>query len=401
MPNSSSDASASVRARNLMLIAEHVQTQRITTRAELARVTGLSRTAVSSLVTELLARRVVVECAERPEPGAVGTAAGRPAIGLGLDPSGGVLVGIHLAHDGVQVALADLATTIIDETEHQLDVDHEPADTLEYAASTALELIDRHGLDPRRVLGLGVAIAAPVALSTHALSPTTVLRDWAGIDIAGRLHRRTGIPIHVGNDANLGALAEWRLGAGRGVDDLIYVMLSDGVGAGLVLGGRLYEGGGGGAGELGHVTIQPNGQVCRCGNRGCLETVVGTKSLVSALVNTGAQVDGTDDLVALAEGGNPGAQRVLTDAGRSVGQALAGSCTVLDPRLIIVGGKNARASAPLIQGINDALSRSSSPLNNRSTKVVVGGLGDRAELLGALSIAGSSAVARLLEGPAD
>lgn len=397
MPTSSADTHASVRARNLLLLAEHVQAHRITTRADLARATGLSRTAVSSLVAELLAGGVLIESTERPAPGVANTATGRPATGLSLDPSGGVLVGIHLAHDGVQVALADLTTTIFDETEDDLDVDHEPADTLEYATGAALDLIDRHGLDPHRVLGLGVAIAAPVTLSSHALSPTTVLRDWAGIDIASRLHERTGFPVHVGNDANLGALAEWRLGAGRGIDDLIYVMLSDGVGAGLVLGGRLYEGGAGGAGELGHVTVQPNGQVCRCGNRGCLETVVGTTSLVGALVNTGAKVDGSDDLIALAERDHPGAQRVLTDAGRFVGQALAGPCTMLDPRLVIVGGKNSRASAPLIQGIHDALSRSLSPLNNRSIKVVVGGLGEQAELLGALSIAGTGAVARLLE----
>lgn len=400
MSTPSPGTAASVRARNLLLVAEYVQAHRMTTRADLARATGLSRTAVSSLVGELLGRSVLVEPAERSGQADLGAATGRPATALSLDPSGGVLVGIHLEHDGVQVALADLTTKIIDETQHDLDVDHEPADTLEYAAGTALDLIDRHGLDPRSVLGLGVAVAAPVTLATHALSPTMVLRDWAGIDIADRLHERTGIPIHVGNDANLGALAEWRLGAGQVTDDLIYVMLSDGVGAGLVLDGRLYEGGAGGAGELGHVTVQPNGEVCRCGNRGCLETVVGTKSLIGALGNTGAQVAGSDDLVALAARDHPVAQRVLTDAGRFVGQALAGPCTVLDPRLIVVGGKNARASAPLIQGIHDALSRSLSPLNNRSIDVVVGELGDRAELLGALSIAGMGAVPRLLGDPA-
>lgn len=398
MQSSSFESAASVRARNLMLIAEHVRAHHVMARADLARSTGLSRTAISSLVTELLARRVLVESAEHP---AAGAPTGRPAVGLSLNPSGGALVGIHLAHDGVQVALADLATTILEENEHYLDVDHEPADTLEYAAGTALNLINRHGIDPHRVLGLGVAISAPLTLATHALSPTAVLRDWVGFDIAARLRERTGFPIHVGNDANLGALAEWRLGAGRGVDDLVYVMLSDGVGAGLILDGRLYEGGGGGAGELGHVTVQPNGLVCRCGNRGCLETVVGTQRLLEALGHTGVQADGTNDLVALAERDHPGAQRILVDAGRSVGQALAGPCTVLDPRLIVVGGKNARASAPLIRGIHDALSRTLSPLNNRSISVVVGQLGDRAELLGALTIASTGAVTRLLQRPAD
>lgn len=396
-----SDSAKPVRARNLLLVAEHVNTHGSSTRADLARATGLSRTAVSSLVSELLERRILVEPGQPPTVKGVGASTGRPAVELSLNPDGGALVGIHLAHDGVRIVLADLATTVIDERNLPIDVDHEPTQTLEYAASAGLALMRDHHLEPRRVLGLGVAVAAPLTLPTHSLSPTTVLHDWAGVDIARHLYEHTGLPVHIGNDANLGAIAEWRMGAGRAVDDLIYVMVSDGVGAGLILGGRLYEGGAGGAGELGHVTVQPDGRVCRCGNRGCLETVVGARALVHALSYSGAQVDGIADIVALAEHGHPGVKRVLVDAGRAIGQALAGPCTVLDPRLVVVGGKTAKASAPLIQGIHDALSLALSPLNSRGVGVVVGQLGDRAEILGALTIAGTAAVTRMLDASGD
>ncbi|HWU60361.1 MAG TPA: ROK family transcriptional regulator [Microbacteriaceae bacterium] len=387
-----------VRARNQLLIAEHVQSQRATTRADLARVTGLSRTAVSSLVTELLARGVLVEPDDAPVSADTRATTGRPAVGLSINPAGGALVGIHLAHDGVRIAVSDLASTVLAETGHPLDVDHEPGDTLDYAASAALDLLQDNHIERHSVVGIGVAVAAPITVAGHELGPTTVLRDWAGVDIAARLRERTGAPVFVGNDANLGAIAESRFGAGRGVDDLVYVMLSDGVGAGLILGGRLYEGSAGSAGELGHVTVQPDGQVCRCGNRGCLETVVGTRALVAALGSTGARAAGTDDMIALVEAGHPGAQRVLVDAGRTVGHALAGICTVLNPRMAIVGGKTARAGDPLIRGIRDALSLALPPLDNRSIDVVVGALGDRAELVGALSLAGTNAVAQLLSG---
>ena len=396
-----SDSAKPVRARNLLLVAEHVNTHGSSTRADLARATGLSRTAVSSLVSELLERRILVEPGQPPTVKGVGASTGRPAVELSLNPDGGALVGIHLAHDGVRIVLADLATTVIDERNLPIDVDHEPTQTLEYAASAGLALMRDHHLEPRRVLGLGVAVAAPLTLPTHSLSPTTVLHDWAGVDIARHLYEHTGLPVHIGNDANLGAIAEWRMGAARAVDDLIYVMVSDGVGAGLILGGRLYEGGAGGAGELGNVTVQPDGRVCRCGNRGCLETVVGARALVHALSYSGAQVDGIADIVALAEHGHPGVKRVLVDAGRAIGQALAGPCTVLDPRLVVVGGKTAKASAPLIQGIHDALSLALSPLNNRGVGVVVGQLGDRAEILGALTIAGTAAVTRMLDASGD
>lgn len=397
----SPESTAPVRARNLLLLAEHVQAERATTRAALARVTGLSRTAVSSLVTELLDRRVLVEPPGVPNSTGAAVTTGRPAVGLSINPQAGALVGIHLAHDGVRIALSDLTATVFAETGHPLDVDHEPGDTLEYAANAALDLLHDNRIEPQRVLGLGVAVAAPITVARHELSPTTVLRDWAGVDIAARLHERTGAPIFVANDANLGAIAESRFGAGRGVDDLVYVMLSDGVGAGLILGGRLYEGSAGSAGELGHVTVQPDGQVCRCGNRGCLETVAGTRALVAALGSTGARAASTDDMIALVESGHPAAQRVLVDAGRTVGHALAGICTVLNPRMVIVGGKTAKAGDPLIRGIRDALSLALSPLDNRSIEVVVGSLGDRAELVGALSLAGTNAVARLLSHSGD
>ena len=143
-----------------------------------------------------------------------------------------------------------------------------------------------------------------------------MLLDWGEVDIVGRLGRAVGAPVHLGNDATLGALAEWRLGAGAGTDDLLYVMLSEGVGAGIVLGGRLHDGSTGTAGELGHLRVVADGRVCRCGARGCLETVVGKRALVSALAHTRGPECTVDELLDLAEQGDAGALRLLTDAGQ-------------------------------------------------------------------------------------
>ena len=222
-------------------------------RTDIVRLTGLSRSTVSTLVCQLLEDAVLVEL---PERASAASAGGRPATLLQLDPTAGGALGVHLAHDHVRVAVTDLAGDVLDETLRELDVDHRPHDTLAFVGQAALELVEQAGLQRAALVGLGVAVSAPVQPTTHALG-SPILPDWSDVDVAGTLRNVTGLRVEVGNDANLGAMAERRYGAAQGVDDFVYVMLSDGVGAGLVLGGQVYEGATGGAGEIGHVTVAP------------------------------------------------------------------------------------------------------------------------------------------------
>ena len=198
----------------------------------------------------------------------------------------------------------------------------------------------RRALDLQTLIYLDYALVhtddfdGPSSLHPRTPSQRSQLLDWGGVDIAGVLGERTGLPVYIGNDATLGALAEWRLGAGTAVDDLVYVMLGEGVGCGLVLGGRLHTGASGTAGELGH--LPSDGKICRCGSRGCLETVVSKRALVSALAHTMGLEAKVGTLLDLADVGDRGALRLLTDAGDVLGKALAGVCTgscpVPDPR---------------------------------------------------------------------
>jgi predicted NBD/HSP70 family sugar kinase len=384
-----------LRMRNRQLVLEAIQTRRAASRVEISRLTGLSRTTVSSLVGELLADAVLVELPDSDRHSS-SSGTGRPAIALAMHPNTGAVIGIHLGHNEVHVALSDLNGTVIAEARRASDVDHQPADSLAYAAETSRRLIAEAHVDGGRVIAIGVAVSTPVQLGSHLLSSPSMLNDWSEIDIADQLHTMTGLPVYVGNDANLGAIAEWKFGAGRGVDDLVYVMLSDGVGAGLILGGRLYEGATGTSGELGHVTVAADGYICRCGNRGCLETVAGSRALVEALSHSRGPNTDLEDVLALAAAADPGARRVLADAGRAVGQALAGICTVLDPRMVIIGGRTASAGAPLLDGIRDTLARSLPPITSQSMQIVAGELSDQAEVLGAIAIAGQSAADQLL-----
>jgi predicted NBD/HSP70 family sugar kinase len=391
MDDPSAGSLRSLRARNRLAVLQAVQQRRRTTRADIARRTGLSGTTVSSLVADLLAGSVLVELDDRTR----GPGGGRPAGTLGLNPDVGSVIGIHLGHAETRVVIAGLDGTVLAERARRADVDHAPTATLRQVADTATELVRQMRIPQDRLFGVGVAVSAPVLTSQRLASPP-MLRDWGGVDIGSRLGKLLNLPVRVGNDATLGALAEWQLGSGVGVDDLVYVMLSEGVGAGLVLGGRLHQGATGAAGELGHVAVAPDGQICRCGSRGCLETVVGARALASAVAHTRGPERSLADLLMLAADGDPGVRRLLADAGRTVGTALANLCTVLDPRLVIVGGPAANVGDVLVEAVRATLDQLLPPVTNHAIQVVRASLGPVTEALGAALLAADAAGARLM-----
>jgi predicted NBD/HSP70 family sugar kinase len=236
-----------------------------------------------------------------------------------------------------------------------------------------------------RVIGAGMALSAPID-SEKGVVGSTVLPSWAGIQAGEELSRRLEIPVELDNDANLGALAEVSFGAGRGFADVVYVMMSSGIGAGLVLGGQLYHGASGIAGELGHVQVRPDGAVCRCGSRGCLETVAATGALLSLLGATHGADLTLRDMLDLVADGDLAAKRVVNDAGRAVGRAAADLCNFLNPAAVIVGGDLSLAGDALLDGVREEIDRYALPGAAEAVEVKAGVLGDRAEMLGALAV---------------
>ena len=384
-----------LRHHNRLRVLDTVRRRGAASRVEIVRETGLSRTTVSSLVNGLLEEGIVVERRETESPAAE-RSRGRPAVRLTLNPSAGGVLGIDFGHQDVRVGVADLSCTLLADARRELDVDHEPAEAMTAATDLAMALLDRVGLSRERVVGAGAALSAPLHGASHRLASTSIFSGWSEIDVSSELGARLGIPVAVGNDANLGALAEWTFGAGRGVDDLLYVMLGAGVGAGLVLGGRMYEGANGTAGELGHTVATPDGMMCRCGNRGCLETVAGAQAITRALLHSHDRPLSIEDVLALAHGGDAAARRVLVDAGRMVGTAVAGLCSVLDPSLIIIGGDVAAAGEVLLDGVRESISRGTTPATGGAYRVVSGELGARAETLGAIALVMNTAPAAAL-----
>jgi predicted NBD/HSP70 family sugar kinase len=247
------------------------------------------------------------------------------------------------------------------------------------------EVLSEAGMDRDRIVGAGVGLPGPIDARTGTVGSSVILPGWVGLQPTEELERRLGVSVQIDNEANLGALGEVSFGAGRGVSDVLYVKVSSGIGAGLVLGGRLYHGAVGLAGELGHVQVREHGQVCRCGNRGCLETVAATGPVLAALRHAHPAGLGVPGLLALIADGDPGARRVVDDAGRAIGRVLADHCNVLNPAAIIVGGELSAAGAPLLAGIRESVDRYAQPVIAQAVEILPGALGERAEVLGALA----------------
>lgn len=222
------------------------------------------------------------------------------------------------------------------------------------------------------------------------MSAPGIFPGWGGVPIAARLSARLGRPVHVDNDANLGALAEARYGAARGCAHAAYISVSHGVGAGLILDGKVFRGRAGTAGEIGHVTIDDDGPVCRCGNRGCLETFVRAPVLLDMLRASHGPLT-LKDVIVRARNGDAGCRRVVADAGRHIGVAAASLCNLLNPERLVIGGELAGAGPILIEPIRDVVERFAIPTASGSVAIVEGVLHERAEMMGALALALSEA----------
>jgi predicted NBD/HSP70 family sugar kinase len=354
-----------------------------TNRGELCRVTGLARTTVTSLVAELLGDGIVVEGPAEPGTGR----AGRPAAALTLAPQPQLVVGIDFGHSHCTVGIADSAARVVAECSTPMDVDASADRALAHAAATVHRLVE--GLGARRTLVTGAALGlpAPVDLRTGAVGSGNILPGWVDRRPAAELAELLGLPVAVDNDANLGALAEATYGAARGMSDVVYVKVSTGIGAGLVLGGEVFRGSTGLAGEIGHVPVDPDGAVCRCGNRGCLETVVSVTHVLRLLQPAHREPLDVARVVELVEAGDVGAARVLRDAGATIGRVLADLCNGLNPEALVLGGELSQVGEALLGGVRESIGRSAQPGIVRALRVLAGTLGPRAQLLGAVALA--------------
>lgn len=368
----------SLHRANLERVVRAVRMAGSLTQAEIARSTGLSAATVSNIVRELKEGGTV-----EVTPTSAG---GRRARSVSLSGDAGVVIGVDFGHTHLRVAVGNLAHQVLAEESEPLDVDASSADGFGRAEQLVNRLIETTGISPGKVIGVGLGVPGPIDVESGTLGSTSILPGWTGINPREELAGRLGVPVYVDNDANLGALGELVWGSGRGVRDLAYIKVASGVGAGLVIDGHIYRGPGGTAGEIGHITLDESGPVCRCGNRGCLETFTAARYVLPLLQPSHGADLTMERVVQLAREGDPGCRRVIGDVGRHIGSGVANLCNLLNPSRVVLGGSLAEAGELVLGPIRDSVSRYSIPSAARQLSVLPGALGARAEVLGALAL---------------
>lgn len=360
-----------------------------TNRAEIARQLNLSRSTVSEIIGNLLKTPLIAE------KGMGRSSGGRRPVVLEFQDESCCILGVDLGATHVAVALTNLRGKILawEEESHPVRTDPEGARTL------VIELCNRclqsiNGSDTRLVR-IGVAVPSPVDPLHPKMLSEVVIPAWQGQSGLDLLQDQFGVPVHVDNDANLGALAEHWWGAGRGVDDLIYIKIGTGIGAGYIINGKIYRGSRGFAGELGHLPIDPYGDECVCGLKGCLATLVGADALAKRV--TALKQDYTDTIlyytnptIAAIEdaalSGDRLALRVVEEAAGHLGIALAGWFNLMNPELAILGGGLAKLGGLLIGPLREKV-HNSILVSSAAAEIKASHLGSRAVAIGAATLA--------------
>jgi predicted NBD/HSP70 family sugar kinase len=339
------------------------------TQAELARATGLAPATVSNIVRELTGSSLV-----EADPGS-----GRRGSAVRLARGAGLVAGVDFGHSHVAVAVGDLTGHLLAEERRHLAAGHDHVKALGVAGSMLDAMVAAHG--PVRHVGLGL----PAPVTDDLVRSSSIFPGWEDVDTRTAAEQQFGLPVHVENDANLGALAEHRHGVGRGHDSSVFVKISSGVGAGIIIDNKLFHGAGGTAGEIGHLTLDDQGPLCRCGSRGCLEAYTSTETVLAMMAGQ-LPAAGLDDVLAAARSGHVGAQRALEDAGLHLGWGLASIVNLLNPAIVVVGGDMARAGELLLESARVGMRRHA--LDSVAlTPVLASELGERASLVGAVLLA--------------
>ena len=388
-----------VKAHNLRAILSVLRHHEHASRASLAELTGLSTTTISNLVSELLEQGIVTE--EGSVKSASRQGAGRPRTALCLVPEARHAVGIHIGVGQIRVAVADLRAHPLNCLSLDHSLDRSSTEVLYDVAGLVDEAISQSGVDREQVVGVGVGASGLVNPHTgvNVVAPNL---GWRQVPIRDLLGHQLAMPVCVDNNARAMALGEALFGVGKGVHALAFVYARIGVGAGFVVGEQLYRGSAAGAGEIGHVTIIPEGgKPCRCGNSGCLETLVSEPAIVRLAEELVARDRDTiladhfhkgqgatiERILDAARAGDLATRAMLEERACYMGIALANMVNILNPDLIVMGGLCVQGEDLLLPIIERVMRQRAFANLGANVQIKVTAFGSQAGIVGAAALA--------------
>ena len=350
-------------------------------RAQLARAIGLAPSTITALVRSLVDEGVLVGVG--PAGMTDARRSGPRGMALALNPALLATVGVDFGFRHVRVLVCDLHANVLAVEQAELPVAYNRDEGIASAAQLVNEAITSAGVARQSVLGAGVALPGPIDINSQRVVDSDILPGWGGT-VADDFARAFVLPALLENDANLAALGEHIWGAGRGQATTITVKFHSGIGAGVIVNGELVSGTHGGAGEIGHITIDPRGSLCRCGKRGCLETFASVPAILDAMAPKHPDL-AVAELIEMLDRDDPGARRVVGDAATLVGQVVGSASVLVAPDSVVVVGAMARAGDAVMSPLTDAVQRQALP-GVAGPDVVRGSLGDRHTALGATAL---------------
>jgi predicted NBD/HSP70 family sugar kinase len=350
------------------------------TRAELGRITGLSRSTVAQRVDTLLSHGLAHEI------GGTDSTGGRPPTALAFNDGSGVVLCADLGVTHSRLAVSDLGGVPLAEEVEDLDISAGPEAVLSLVDDRFRVLLEQAGRTAAHVRGIGVGVPGPVAFDRGEPTNPPIMPGWDGFSIPAWFADRYAAEVLVDNDVNIMALGEhWRHWRDHG--HLLFIKVGTGIGCGIVAKGRIHRGAKGAAGDIGHIRLADHEDVCRCGNVGCLEAVAGGAALARRLTEQGIEAETSRDVVRLVKAGDGEATQLVREAGRDLGEVLAGCVNFFNPEVIVIGGDVGGASQQLLAGVRETIFQRSLPLATEELRVVPSQLGDGAGVVGAAIMA--------------
>jgi len=366
-------------------------------RVELAQRMDLTRAAITAIVDDLLKGGTVKEAPSRSFN------TGRPPVTLLVNQEYGYVAGIDMGATHLTVIIADCAAHVVEEDEIPLSIANGPNFCIDQADTLLKNMLQHAHLKLGDLLTIGIGVPGPIVAEAGMVLAPPIMPGWDRFPIRATLEERWRHPVSLNNDAELGAIGEWAYGAGRSVDDLTYIKVGTGIGAGMLLNGHIYRGASGSAGEIGHVTIDENGPQCKCGNRGCLEAFAGGDAIASQArdkIRNGTSTQlakmpldriTTRDIIKEARLGDLVAQQILVQAGGHLGVAISSLVNLINPKMIILGGGVAQIGDLFLEPIRQVVQKQSLKAAAQGLQITTALLGSRSSGMGAIVQALSTA----------
>lgn len=391
-------------------------------RRDLQEITGLSRSTLSQRLEPLRRLGLVVPSGHEPSAG------GRRPETLRFNAAKGMVLGIDLGATSVDMALTDLAGGLLGHVSEPLDVAQGPRPVLKHLVQLAQQLLEehssRHPAAPGCLVAIGMGVPGPVEFSTGRPVSPPIMPGWDLFDIRGYFREQGfACPVFIDNDVNIMALGERWMGAGRGVDNFLFVKVGTGIGCGVIAHGDIYRGSQGCAGDIGHIAVDGQDVLCRCGNRGCLEALagghaIGRQAEEAATSGKSPQLAArkesrgrltAEDVAFAASQGDPVSVEIIRRSGHHIGTVLASLVNFFNPSLILIGGGVSNIGDSFLAAIREVVYRRSLPLATRDLVIQRSALGGQAGILGAAALAIEEvftaeqfpALLQCLQGPAD